>query len=97
MYYQLALARPATGDFTLPIVSATKLADYRFERMGNERVRLGERQVEAEHVRVERGDQVFEFWLPLDPAYPPLPLRMRVREDGDQLDQWLERYDSARE
>lgn len=92
-YYQLVLRRPPGESFALPVVSATKLATYAFRRLGVETVRAAGRAVEAEHWRVERGEQTIELWLPRGASELPLPLRMRLSEDGDHLDQILDRFD----
>lgn len=90
MYYQLMLLAPRSGTIDMPIATGRKLANYRFEVLGEETLSFpaGERQ--AVRIRTRSGNDHIEMWLPVgaDEQARGMPLKIRIIDrKGDIYDQ----------
>jgi hypothetical protein len=90
MYYQLVLLAPRSGAIDMPIATGRKLANYRFEVLGEETLSFpaGERQ--AVRIRTRSGNDHIEMWLPVgaDEQARGMPLKIRIIDrKGDIYDQ----------
>lgn len=90
MYYQLVLLAPRSGVIEMPIATGRKLANYRFDVIGEETLRFptGERQ--AVHITTRSGNDTIEMWLPAGDGGQSrgMPLKMRITDrKGDIYDQ----------
>lgn len=90
MYYQLVLLAPRSGVIEMPIATGRKLANYRFDVIGEETLSFptGERQ--AVHITTRSGNDTIEMWLPVGEGEQSrgMPLKMRITDrKGDIYDQ----------
>lgn len=97
MYYQLNMiaaglsgaSHDAAPSIDLPIVTGRKVAMYRFEVRGRERLNGAQIDVDAVRVRALNGEDVIDLWFA--PELSVLPLRVRfVDRKGDVFDQWID-------
>lgn len=86
MYCQLVLLVPGGGNLEMPIATGRKLENYRFERIGEEFVQLGERQYPAIHLQTRNGKDTIEAWIA--PEIDGLPVKIRfIDRNGEIFDQ----------
>lgn len=92
MYYQLAVLlkrEPQAPAFELPIVTGRKLATYRFDALGSERIETPAGGFDTTHLRALNGEDVIELWYA--PAQFDVPVRLRFTDrKKDVFEQNLE-------
>jgi hypothetical protein len=94
MYCQLVLLVPKGGNLEMPIATGRKLENYRFERIGEDVVQLGERQYPAIHLQTRNGKDTIEAWIA--PEIHGLPLKIRfIDRNGEIFDQQAQDIDVA--
>jgi hypothetical protein len=86
MYCQLVLMAPSGGHLEMPIATGRKLEKYRFERLGEETVTMGDRQYRAIHLQTRNGKDTIETWIAADINGLPLKIRFTDR-NGEIFDQ----------
>jgi len=90
MYYQLVLLAPRSGAIELPIATGRKLANYRFEVLGEELLVLPAGQQQTVHIWTRSGKDRIDMWLPIGAGEQArgLPLKIRIIDrKGDIYDQ----------
>lgn len=90
MYYQLVLLAPKSGTIELPIATGRKLANYRFDVLGEETLAFPAGARRAVHILTRSGNDTIEMWLPVGEGEQSrgMPLKMRVTDrKGDIYDQ----------
>jgi hypothetical protein len=93
MYYQLALtlkrAESLPPYIELPIATGRKLAPYRFEVLGRERIETPAGSFDALHLRARNRDDLIELWFVPEQFDAPVRLRFTDRKQ-DVFEQNLE-------
>lgn len=90
MYYQLVLLAPRSGVIHMPIATGRKLANYRFDVLGEETLGFPAGERRLVHVAVRSGNDNIEMWLPVGEGGQSrgMPLKMRITDrKGDIYNQ----------
>jgi hypothetical protein len=92
LYYQLVLmgVTPQMASVELPVATGRKLERYRFERMGEETIKLSDGSDHATvHLGAKSGNDRIEVWIA--PGSRSLPIKIRyIDRNGEIFDQLLE-------
>lgn len=90
MYYQLVLLAPRSGTVEIPIATGRKLANYRFDVLGEEIVIFPAGARQTVHIRTRSGKDSIDMWLPIDEGEQSrgMPLKIRILDrKGEIYDQ----------
>ena len=90
MYYKLVLMAPRGGAVEMQIATGRKLANYRFEVLGEEILSFPAGKRQAVRIRTRSGNDHIEMWLPVgaDEQARGMPLKIRITDrKGDIYDQ----------
>ncbi len=90
MYYQLVLLAPRSGAVEMPIATGRKLANYRFDVLGEETLDFPAGERRTVHIRARSGNDIIEMWLPIGEGEQSrgMPLKIRITDrKGEIYDQ----------
>jgi hypothetical protein len=90
MYYQLVLLAPRSGVVEMPIATGRKLANFRFEVLGEETLSFPAGERRTVRIKTRSGNDIIEIWLLVGEAEQSrsMPLRIRVTDrKGEIYDQ----------
>lgn len=90
MYYQVVLLAPRSGAVEMPIATGRKLANYRFDVLGEETLSMPAGERRTVRIKTRSGNDTIEMWLPVGEGEQArgMPLKIRITDrKGEIYDQ----------